>query len=414
MTMPVLLVYGNCQAESLVAILRRTRAAEWFDVVYLRSYAHPLDGRATLEDNVLERCALVWEQRDYFDRFPYADRLPASCPVLLFPSMDLNVLWPWTVVNPYNRPEPPQYPFGRFPYGDRTVVEGLREHLPPDTILDRVLRVWEERPVKLDRLLQIERTRLEERDAECDVRMGKRLLQRFVDERSFFSRDHPTLGLLLELLHRLLERSCAFEPMLSLIDCGDHLHSLFGSEPLGEFVLPIHPEVARHFGMAWFDPDAGVGHAARLCDQRSYFEEMIRYGAAVRDSIGLLPIERVGAYHDGWAAREMRLRITPERSASAIVIRVRIPRGVPSETTLTIEVEGAPAAEARVVVGVNEIRLPMRFATGETTEISIMTSATVDQRRLGIGDDERDIGFFVEHVTAEHPLVGIGVDSCMQ
>lgn len=282
MSLPVLLVYGNCQAEAIVTILGKTRAAEIFEIVYLRSFEHPVSGRATLPADVLERCAFVWEQRDY-EPFAYANRLPVDCRTTVFPSMDLNVLWPYTCNNPYNRPEPPEYPFGPFHYGDRIVTSGIKSGLDAAEILERVLNVWNERPIDLDRLMEIERARLRARDMYCDVRMGEYVLERFTRERCFFTRDHPTLSMLFDLIERLFERIYPYEPRLAAIDLDDDLRAHFPQEPLGEFSSPVHPAVARHFGLAWYSKDDHYGPRAKPMAYREYFETMIRYGLSLRE-----------------------------------------------------------------------------------------------------------------------------------
>ena len=90
-----LVVYGNCQAEAIVTSLG---ADAFFTAmltpVYLRSFEHPVDGRATIEGRTLERTALLWEQHDPI-RFPYLDRLRSDVPVVTFASADLQLLFPF-------------------------------------------------------------------------------------------------------------------------------------------------------------------------------------------------------------------------------------------------------------------------------------------------------------------------------
>lgn len=268
---PVLLVYGNCQAEAIASTLAHSAAVEFFDVVYLRSFEHPVLGRAVLDDELLRRCTLLWEQRDY-EPFPYAAAL-ANVPRAIFPAVDLNVLWPFTCENPFNRPEPPLFPFGRFHYGDRNVVVALKEGLDADAALERVLRAWEA-PIALDRLLDIDRARLRDRDLHCDVRMADHVIERFRHEACFFTRDHPTLALLFTLIERLIERTCAYEPRLTAIRLDERLRSHFSSEPLGDVRVPIHPRVAEHFGLSWYQTE----------DMRAYYQAMIEHGIAQRDA----------------------------------------------------------------------------------------------------------------------------------
>lgn len=268
---PVLLIYGNCQADVIAMLLARSPIAEFLEIAYLPSFDHPVFSRQ-LRDDVLERCTILWEQRDYVP-FPYANRLAGRARSTIFPALDLNVLWPYTIKNPYNRPDPPRFPSGPFHYGDRIVVDALREGLDQEAALERALSAWDHHPVDLDRLLDIERARLRERDMHCDIRFADRTLERFRTERSFFTRDHPTLSLLLDVIARLIERTCAFEPRMTRVNLSVARNS-FLQEPLGEMVIPIHPAIAEHFGLTWYEP----------VDMRPYFVEMIRHGISVRDA----------------------------------------------------------------------------------------------------------------------------------
>ncbi|HTX55573.1 MAG TPA: WcbI family polysaccharide biosynthesis putative acetyltransferase [Candidatus Acidoferrales bacterium] len=271
MSLPVLLIYGNCQADTISALLEQSSLSEFLEVAYLPSFDHPIH-RRELPDEILDRCTILWEQYDYVP-FPYARQLAGRVHATIFPALDLNLLWPFTCNNPYNRPEPPRYPSGRFFYGDRAIVAGLRAGLDEEAILERALRAWDEHPVDLDRLLEIDRSRLRARDMHCDIRIADRTLERFIIERCFFTRDHPTLSMLVDMIDRLVERTCAFEPRLTRVTLGG-VQTRFTQEPLGDGAVPIHPAVAGHFGLAWYEPQ----------DMRSYYTAMIRHGLSVRDA----------------------------------------------------------------------------------------------------------------------------------
>ena len=271
MNLPVLLIYGNCQADAISMLLARSRMSEFLEIAYLPSFEHPTLGRE-LPDDVLERCTILWEQRDY-EPFPYRQRLDGHAHSTIFPALDINVLWPHTCNNPYNRPEPPRYPSGPFFYGDRAVVDGLRAGLDEDAILERALLEWEEHPIDLDRLLEIDRARLQARDIYCDIRLADRTLARFSAERCFFTRDHPTLTMLFDVIARLIDRTCAFEPRMTRVTL-EEARAQFQQEPLGDIVVPIHPAVAEHFGLTWYEPQ----------DMRAYYTAMIRHGLSVRDA----------------------------------------------------------------------------------------------------------------------------------
>src|SRR5665213_1039641 len=131
-----LIVYGNCQAEAISTIFRKDPVTEeCFRVLYLRSFDHPSDGRDELRPEDVRDCGVLWEQHDPRP-FPHRDALPADCLTVKFPALDFNLLWPFNCPNPCDEPEPPVFPFGRFPYGDRIIIESIGKGMAPKKILN--------------------------------------------------------------------------------------------------------------------------------------------------------------------------------------------------------------------------------------------------------------------------------------
>lgn len=283
-----LIVYGNCQAEAVASILRTDPAtAERFRVVYLRSFDHPSDGRDELRAEDAGDCAVLWEQHDPI-AFPYRDGLPADCTTVRFPAIDFNLLWPFNCPNPYDDPEPPIFPFGRFPYGDRIIIDAIDKAMPPEEIVPYYLSGWSRYGMDLDRLFQIESARLVARDTHCDIKMSDFILGRFRRERLFWTPNHPTSALLRELIHRLLDVSAPREPLLETLDLDATIAWRFIPEgPLGVVSVPVHPKVAAHFGLDWYD--AGKRHqgfGGVAYSSAEYFEAMVQRACAVKRSRG--------------------------------------------------------------------------------------------------------------------------------
>jgi len=102
-----MIVYGDCQAEAVAAVLGRDPVvASRLRVIYSRSYDHPVEGRGNLTETDVSSCAVLCEQHDPAC-FRQRELLPEDCFTLKFPALDLNLLWPFNCVNPYNAPEPP-------------------------------------------------------------------------------------------------------------------------------------------------------------------------------------------------------------------------------------------------------------------------------------------------------------------
>jgi hypothetical protein len=279
-----LIIYGNCQAEAISTIFRKDPVTEEsFRVLYLRSFDHPSDGWDELRGEDVANCAVLCEQHDPRP-FPYRDLLPAGCHTVTFPAIDFTPLWPFSCPNPYNVPEPPVFPFGRFPYGDRIIIESIDKKMPPKEILSYYLSGWVRYGMDLDRLLQVESARLTARDSHCDVKMSDFVLENFRQERLFWSNNHPTSALLRELIHRLLAIAEPLEPLLDELDLDATISYRLSPEgPLGAVSIPVHPKIAAHFGLEWYD--AGERHQSfggLTYSGAEYFDTMIREAISFR------------------------------------------------------------------------------------------------------------------------------------
>jgi hypothetical protein len=286
-----LIVYGNCQADAITLALRKDAVVQnLYDVSYYRSFDHPTEGTIALEERVVRNCSLLCEQHDR-QAFPLQEMLPAHCVTVKFPAVDLNVLWPFNCVNPYNAPEPPTFPFGRFAYGDRAIVNAIDRGMSADDVLDYYLNRWDDYKVDLDRLLKLEQARLAARDARCDVQIADFVLSRFRKERLFWTINHPTTVLIREVIDRLLHACGKAQPALEDADMENTLAAHFPpAGPLGVVGVPIHPKVAEHLELEWYDPNERY-HSwdGKTYSYVEYFEGMIRTAFEIRAAGAAVP-----------------------------------------------------------------------------------------------------------------------------
>jgi hypothetical protein len=247
MTRPLLVVYGNCQAEALTEIFRIPPfAADAFEIRYASSFNPQYPDQPTREE--LARCVFFFEQYDRAPN-PLREMLPSVCKTVTFPSIDCNVLWPWTEVNRANAPEPPDFPHGRFPYGDAVLSRCIDADMSTEEIVEYYFkRAWEEQPVPIERLYALERSRLEAREKHCEVKMGTYIFDRFRDTRMHWTVNHPTSVALCELAIRMMRAAFAQAEDYERSELLFHVRLRLG-EPLGQLGVPIHPEVARALGL---------------------------------------------------------------------------------------------------------------------------------------------------------------------
>jgi hypothetical protein len=109
-----------------------------------------------------------------------------------------------------------------------------------------------------------------------------------------------------------------------------------------------------------------------------------------------------GFYPDGWSAKELRFSVRAERTIRMLSIRARIPEHISEDAALRIDLNGARIAEIPASPGILECSADVRIETGEIRAVRIEISAVMNPKRIGLNEDERDLGFFLECATFEH------------
>jgi hypothetical protein len=275
-----LVIHGNCQAEAISNILKKTGVVRsLFRVVFNRSFDPPGRTNVPVSEEEVANCRIFWNQQGPWAPFRQVDQLPRDCVTLRFPLLDFNLLWPFGCVNPYNKPSPPQSPSGAFPYGDRIVLHCVEQGMNAEEILEYYLTGWEEYQPNLKKLVELEESRQAERDSHCEVKMGEWVMEHFRRERLHWTVNHPTTFALRELLQRLLRLSADVEPALEQADIGKTLQVHFPAPrgPLGVAVIPVHPCVAETLQLRWYRRDALHPNFKKNYTYEQYFRELIEY-----------------------------------------------------------------------------------------------------------------------------------------
>jgi hypothetical protein len=246
---PTLIVYGSCQAQEIAALARTIPAINLqYEVVYLVSFS--VDGvtQPRLHEKEVKACRLLWEQFDNSNPFPHHDVLPASAQQVMFPGIDMNCLWPFNTRDPLNAPEP-SLPFGRFPYGDRLVIELMDQGLSERDVIAGYDEAAGRVESQLQRLLAIDSARHAQREAKCAVSISDRLVGDLHKARPLWTNNHPTL----DVLRVLFERICA-----ATWDDRIKPWEIVGSayaDPFTYLQMPIHGVVAEALSLSWWNPN---------------------------------------------------------------------------------------------------------------------------------------------------------------
>ena len=124
---PKLVVTGNAQAAGIVQVLKNVPpVAGRFEVAYVPDPAE-LPPNAPKGSVLLEQIG---------EGAAGSAALPEGVAKRVgFPDLSFALLWPFHSANPYNTPQPPEFPYGRFPYGDSFIQSCLAVDVPRDDIL---------------------------------------------------------------------------------------------------------------------------------------------------------------------------------------------------------------------------------------------------------------------------------------
>ncbi len=261
-----IIVSGNCQASFLYKtlvespVLRRE-----YRLLRHRNFKSREQDSLALED--FSKCAILLEQISHkAPELPNKEHIPADCRVITFPVLWMNILWPMEVDDPRNKPTE-QYPAGPFPYGDRTILEWLDAGDSPETAARRYLETDIREKADLQRYYEINFAKAEQLDRRADIQFLKYVYDNFRDNQLFVSRNHPSMPMLRYMRQTVYDALDVPAPESDLS---------WPSGGMGDIHVPIHPTVAAHLNLRWYDPEATYKY---FSEQLTPFEYYRRYAA---------------------------------------------------------------------------------------------------------------------------------------
>jgi hypothetical protein len=232
---PVVIFYTNCQGQGLIKLLAGQQGFQNHELVFLTAWQH-----ARPSDDQIARCQILIYQNS-FGVPDFLDALPAEAIRIVIPLITCAFMWPFT----FDRPNEPVG--WRFPYGDRQLIAKMRGDVAPETVATEYFSQDLGKQMNLNRLLDLEFQKWEKYDRDSDVRMGAFLKNNIFKHRLFFTPDHPTDVVMVELANQLLDKLDL--PRLDISERADHLHALAGTE------VPVHPSIIRHFALTFLAED---------------------------------------------------------------------------------------------------------------------------------------------------------------
>ena len=247
---PTMIVAGNCQGSFLErAIAESPDITDRYRVVYFRAFRK--GDPAVVSPDDIRDCEIMIEQIAHqAPIMPGIELLPADCKIIRYPILWMNSLWPFHIADPRNKPVQGA-PAGLFPYGDRLMLQILDEGLTPEQASERYLGTDIRKVIDLDRFHEINTVKAASLDQRADLKWGGRTLQDFKTDRLFVSRNHPTMDFLHYMRDGVFDALGVKPPPSDLVQA---------SGGMGEHHVPIHPQIAAHFGLEWCDPDMKYQH----------------------------------------------------------------------------------------------------------------------------------------------------------
>jgi hypothetical protein len=246
---PTLVIYANCQGGWLVDKLGQI---PWiknkYSLVYVPSFDAPSFRDRELGSEVYKNCGLLLHQvASYIPDLPFEEQLPATCRRFKFPVLWMKLLWPLNAKDPRNQPTP-AFQFGKYPYGDRLIIELLNKGLSSEQVYQEYMDTDLKKMIELDRWYEICMDDLRAIDSVADMQLVAEIERTFTNTRLFVSIDHSTDY----LMNRIIQRVIEFEFGLSADTIPLPLST---GEGMGEEEIPIHPALIEHYQLKWVAKD---------------------------------------------------------------------------------------------------------------------------------------------------------------
>lgn len=242
-----IVLIGNCQISAMASLYRRFVAVRTGDVLdYIPSYEN-LDEDARQR---IRQADVVVEQ--LLDLKPKADLdgLIGGTPKVLIPMVTAAFLWPFAgQEHPRNdrRPFLPTGPYGGEA-GDSYLNRLIQKGLSPEEGARDYMALDVGKRVNLDRLYELVMDRQQARDQAAGYRIADVIERYFRSEQIFLSPYHPNARVARSLAEQFFRQLGANRGDIERMRNGTVI------TPFPKEELPIHPVVARHFGLRWVGP----------------------------------------------------------------------------------------------------------------------------------------------------------------
>jgi len=242
-----LVMIGNCQIQALLGLY--TRFAEQSlarAITYVRSY----DTISAGDRRAIEAADIIVEQTQDFRAKGNLAEIETSAERIPVPLVNCGFLWPFAGQPHPDNPRPSHRDAG--PYGsessDAFLNRLIKAGADPDTAVAKYLALDVNATVNLDRLLEVSLEKQRGRDRACGFSIAPVIEEYFRAEQVFLTPYHPNVRVTIALAEQFLARLGAARADI------ERMRRALRITPFPKEELPVHPAVARHFGLAWATP----------------------------------------------------------------------------------------------------------------------------------------------------------------
>jgi tetratricopeptide (TPR) repeat protein len=239
---------GNCQAIAIINVYNQFIKPRLNDQII---FIHVDAERTTFEELHVASADIVVEQ--VFDKKQIfnIEGIDVRGQVIRFPYLSGRFLWPYGETRHPNNGPIPFREQGPFPAGDTDgyINKMAKDRVEPDAAIRSYLNLDIVKTTKLQRFYEVLMDLQRERDAACGTDFATLIENSFRDNDSFCSSGHPKMPIMRHLL------AFVFKRLGVPRDLYEEAIASLSRTPFTLGETPIHPGVAAHFGLKYFDPD---------------------------------------------------------------------------------------------------------------------------------------------------------------
>jgi len=202
------------------------------------------------EKILINKCDIFIMQRGHMQFPSFIDDLPSDCRIISFPVIWFNTLWPFYRVDARNKnTKDAEFPFGKYPYGDKEVISLLKKGLTTEEVFRKYMDLNVLDKIDLNNFHADNLSMGKELENKCDLKIYDYIGKNFLNKRLFYTFNHPAPELLLVQLEQILGKITGEKISNS------QKQKIFKMNPLGNMELPIHPQIIEHFNLEWISTD---------------------------------------------------------------------------------------------------------------------------------------------------------------